>query len=286
MQDGIAQIRDFNRFYTARLGLLAKRYLGNDFSLTESRVLWEIGKTPGVTAGCLCDTLRLNAGYMSRLLASLVKRKLVRQSVSRSDNRARDLSLTASGRKAAAKLDEQSTAQVQDLLTALGERERAVVVDCLARVRSLLSVRVVRLTEITAEAVEILKEYYEAVGVQVRDTPEGVETMVRDPDGGVWIAYLNGEAAGCACLRALASRRFATECKRLYVRPAARGHRVAHSMLDAQEEYARARGLKRIFLDSKDDLKVAIGIYERRGFAKCKRYNDNPQATVFMVKDI
>ena len=31
-------IREFNRFYTARLGLLRKRHLDGEFSLTEARI--------------------------------------------------------------------------------------------------------------------------------------------------------------------------------------------------------------------------------------------------------
>jgi hypothetical protein len=27
-------------------------------------------------------------------------------------------------------------------------------------------------------------------------------------------------------------------------------------------------------------------MYAKRGFVPCERYNDNPQATIFMVKDI
>ena len=76
----------------------------------------------------------------------------------------------------------------------------------------------------------------------------------------------------------------AGECKRLYVRPHARGKRIADKLLDAQEEFARSQGIEWIYLDSFDDLKTAIALYERRGFERCARYNDNPQATLFMRK--
>jgi hypothetical protein len=35
----VAAVREFNRFYTARLGLLRKRHLDGEFSLTEARIL-------------------------------------------------------------------------------------------------------------------------------------------------------------------------------------------------------------------------------------------------------
>jgi len=55
---------------------------------------------------------------------------------------------------------------------------------------------------------------------------------------------------------------------------------------DVQEEFARKAGLEWIYLDTYDDLKPAIAIYERRGYQRCERYNDNPQATLFMRKNI
>jgi GNAT superfamily N-acetyltransferase len=70
------------------------------------------------------------------------------------------------------------------------------------------------------------------------------------------------------------------------VQPKARGHGIADALLDAQEEYARGQGMRWIYLDSYDDLKVAIALYRRRGYVACERYNDNPQATVFLSKQI
>ena len=72
----IFAIREFNRFYTARLGLLRKRHLDGEFSLTEGRMLYEIWANPRLTASNLRGILGLDAGYISRLLASLTKRKL------------------------------------------------------------------------------------------------------------------------------------------------------------------------------------------------------------------
>lgn len=87
-------------------------------------------------------------------------------------------------------------------------------------------------------------------------------------------------------LRTFDSIPSAGECKHLYVQPEARGHRIAEKLLDAQEEFARSKGLHWIYLDSYDDLKAAIALYRKRGYVSCERYNDNPQATVFLRKDI
>ena len=216
----------------------------------------------------------------------------MRQKVSKLDGRERSLSLTSTGQKAVSELNRQSSAQIADLLRGLDATDRETLVTALAKVRSLLApppneeVRIVRLSELTDDARDLLQQYFESIAVVVRDTPDDVRRVIEDPNGGVWIAYLNGKAVGCVYLRGLASLPDAAECKRLFVKPSARGNGVAHALLDAQEAFAKSRRFKQIYLDSKDDLKVARDLYARRGFVACDRYNDNPQATIFMVKTI
>jgi GNAT superfamily N-acetyltransferase len=146
--------------------------------------------------------------------------------------------------------------------------------------------RIVRLTSVNDDAIAILHEYYEAVDVVQRDPAKGLQKIIDSPGSGIWLAYLGDEVVGCVVLRELASIPLASECKRLYVKPFARGNRIADKLLDAQEAFARSQGVEWIYLDSYDDLKTAIALYERRGYQRCERYNDNPQATLFMRKYI
>ena len=145
-------------------------------------------------------------------------------------------------------------------------------------------VRIERLTAADADAFAILEEYYEAVHVVHRDSPASIRAMMNEPGSGMWLAYVENEVQGCVVLRRLAALPRASECKRLYVKPALRGNHIAEKLLDAQEEFARNSGVEWIYLDSYDDLKAAIALYERRGYKRCERYNDNPQATLFMRK--
>jgi DNA-binding MarR family transcriptional regulator len=288
----VSAVREFNRFYTARLGLLRRRHLGGRFSLTESRILYEIGHCPLITASVLGSALELDAGYISRLLASLTRRKLIRQTTSKSDGREKQLTLTTLGEREVVRLNEQSAAQLEEMLAKLNAADRQTIATSLQRVRRILSgnaipaVRIERLTAVDADALAILEEYYEAVHVVRRDSPASIRGIVNEPGSGMWLAYLGSEVQGCVVLRRLASMPHASECKRLYVKPGARGNHIAGKLLDAQEEYARNAGVEWIYLDSYDDLRAAIALYERRGYERCVRYNDNPQATVFMRKRI
>jgi len=286
----IAAVREFNRFYTARLGLLRKRHLDGEFSLTEARVLYEIGAAPNVTASTLHHTLDLDPGYLSRLLALTVRRKLVRHKTSLADGREKLLSLSSLGKSKLDQLNHQSALQIHGVLDNLSEADRETVVSSLSQVRRILGraqpVRIVRLTTETQAAQAILQEYYESVNVLVRDKPGTIQATIDAAASGVWLAYLGEEVVGCVVLRRLEFVPKSSECKRLYVKPWARGRGIADRLLDAQEIYARKEGVEWIYLDSYDDLKAAIKLYERRGYERCERYNDNPQATVFMRKKL
>lgn len=290
LAEQVAAVREFNRFYTARLGLLRRRHLDGEFALTEARILYEIGTAPRMTASALCQILELDAGYISRLLSALTRRKLVRQSSSAADGREKLLTLTATGAKAVAKLNQQSALQIEEMLVHLTAADREAMVASLARVRSIFAkpskppVRIERVRSSSGEALAILHEYYEAVHVVQRDTPAGIQKMLNTTDSGMWLAFLADEVVGCVVLRRLDGIPLAAECKRLYVRPAARGNRIADKLLDAMEAFARSKHFEWIYLDTYDDLKTAIALYERRGYQRCERYNDNPQATLFMRK--
>ena len=148
------------------------------------------------------------------------------------------------------------------------------------------AIRIARLDAPDATAWQLIEEYYEAVQVVLRDSPASLQQLIDEPGAGMWVAYLGDKAAGCVVLRRLDSIPSASECKRLYVRPEARGHGIAEALMDALEGHARSQGFRWVYLDTHDGLKPAITLYRKLGYAACERYNDNPQATVFFRKDI
>jgi len=135
------------------------------------------------------------------------------------------------------------------------------------------------------EAFDLIDEYCAEIGVEVRDSRAELEQYRSGRESGIWLAWPDGEAAvGCVVLRPLSQFENAGEIKRLYVRQSYRGAGVASAMLLALEEFAAAQGMDSLYLDTKEDLLAAIRFYERSGYGHCERYNDNPQATIFMRK--
>jgi putative acetyltransferase len=84
-----------------------------------------------------------------------------------------------------------------------------------------------------------------------------------------FIARFNGEPVGCG---GIALEDGFAEVKRMYVRPQARGGKVARTILARLEEEARIRGVTRIALETGDAQKNAIRFYEREGFSRCAAF--------------
>jgi GNAT superfamily N-acetyltransferase len=129
-------------------------------------------------------------------------------------------------------------------------------------------------------AIRLIEEYYLDLEIVVRDSPAELDRYR------IWLAWCDGIPAGCILLRGLPEVDGAGEIKRMYVRPQFRRFGLAKQLLQALEKHATSAGLRWLYLDTKDDLVVAIEFYRRNGFVDCERYNANPQATIFMRKKL
>src|ERR1700722_17900337 len=85
--EAIDRVRGFNRLYTRQLGLLDQGLLGSKFTLTESRVLYEIAHRDSPTATQIARELGLDLGYLSRLLKNFERRRFLRRIRSQADAR-------------------------------------------------------------------------------------------------------------------------------------------------------------------------------------------------------
>lgn len=99
------------------------------------------------------------------------------------------------------------------------------------------------------------------------------------PAGGLWLAWLGGEAVGVVALRPLPLAG-ACEMKRLYLRPAARGRGLGRALARACIAGARERGYRRMLLDTLPSMAPARALYAEFGFTPTAPYNDTPFAGI------
>ena len=117
------------------------------------------------------------------------------------------------------------------------------------------------------------------------DELRNLEAKYGRPEGRLYLALWDGEAAGCIALRKLDGQR--CEMKRLYVRPAFRGHKIGDALVDRVLQDAKAIGYRHMLLDTLPFLERAVHMYQKRGFYEIPRYNDSPvETTIFMQYDL
>jgi len=151
--------------------------------------------------------------------------------------------------------------------------------------RAMRGIEIRLATQAQAEiAYKIVQEYYQAAQVVARDSHDEFVQFYFADGCGVWLAEEEKRVVGCIALRALPQARTCGEVKRLYVRDAYRGRRIAHALHAALETYATSYGYEWLYLDTARNMTAAIRFYESQGYERCGRYNDNPQAFLFMRK--
>jgi len=96
----------------------------------------------------------------------------------------------------------------------------------------------------------------------------------------LFLATLNGEPVAACGLKPF--KPGICELKRLYCKPAARGHGLGLTLSQATIKKARAIGYAKIYLDTDHGLIHANAVYEALGFKDIEKYYDNPMDSRFM----
>lgn len=132
--------------------------------------------------------------------------------------------------------------------------------------------------ELIATARDLFQEYALAIGIDLEYQGFAAELAALpapyvSPYGALFIAYVDGEVAGCAALRPLGDG--AGEMKRLYVRPVFRKVGVGHHLVGAIVDAARHAGFHSLRLDTLPSMISAQALYRQLGFIETAPYNDN-----------
>ena len=138
-QKDINEIRAFNRFYVVFIGALNRSYLNTRYSLPESRVMHATYYKPGLTPSDIIGMLNIDKSYLSRIIISLEKRKLLTKKQETGDKRVVNLYLTALGNKEFEKIDRAANELTKNLVAGLSDKDCDTVVKSMMQIREILS---------------------------------------------------------------------------------------------------------------------------------------------------
>ncbi|MGK9054135.1 helix-turn-helix domain-containing GNAT family N-acetyltransferase [Neorhizobium sp. CSC1952] len=277
----IETIRAFNRFYTNKIGVLARDYLATPYTLTEGRILYEMGARERVSATELNRDLGLDPAYLSRILKKFREAGFIESEPDPSDKRSQILNITDKGREIYETLGERSRQQIADDLRNVDETGQARLIGAMQAIRATLDpstatppapviMRPYRIGDmgwlIEAQATAYAREYglnekFEALVAEIAGkfianfNPERERCWIAERDGrrvgSVLVADGGGDTA---------------KLRLLYLDPSVRGLGLGRALVEQCIKFSTLAGYRKLSLWTNDILTAAIHIYEKTGF--------------------
>lgn len=275
-------VRSFNRFYTRQIGVLDEGLLASPYTLTQARVLFELGTRKTATAAEIGEVLGLDAGYLSRIVQNFIAEQLVARKPSSEDGRQWMLSLTAEGRKAFRELDRASHKLTASNLSRLSDARRDRLLASMKDVQRLLSpdndsrevtVRTYGIGDIGWAIERHGQLYADEFGWNVEFEALAATLFAQfatrhDPEKEqFWIAEVDGERVGCVFLVRNADDPDVAQLRCLLVDPKGRGLGVGKRLVDECMAFAKSAGYPKMMLWTNDVLVSARRIYQAAGFS-------------------
>jgi len=290
LHEQVKAVRQFNRFYTQKIGVLSEGHLDSPFSLTGVRVLYELQHEENSTASEIAKGLNLDSGYLSRTLNTFKKRGLITSKKSKSDARQSHLLLTEKGKKIFASLNNLANDDISKMLENLSEADKKSLIDAMKTIKKLLGEEksetktpyIIRPHQsgdmgwVTyRHGVLYSSEYgwderFEALVAEI--TAKFIQNF--DPKKErCWIAEKDGEIVGSVFL--VKKSETVAKLRLLLVEPTARGLGIGSRLVAECERFARQAGYKKIILWTNSVLESARRIYERAGYRLIKEEAHN-----------
>jgi len=270
-------VRRFNRFYTRQIGALQEHLLQAEFSLTEARILFELGASAGLKSSDLCHLLGLDAGYLSRVIGGFEKKGLISRSRSAIDARASQIQLTEPGRQVLASLEQAAREEVMLMLQGLSEPQQQQLIQAMRKIQTQLGdgdrSYILRDPQagdmgivVQQQAQLYAREYgwnmeFEALVAEI------VANYLREFDPSCercWIAEKEGTVIGSVFV--VKHDQTTAKLRMLYVDASVRGMGIGKRLLEESIRFARLAGYKHMILWTTSVLVDARKLYQKAGF--------------------
>lgn len=275
----VDRIRAFNRFYTAKIGLVASRFLNSEYSLVQARLLYEIASADTVSASDLAKKMTLTSDYLSKVIHKFERLGLIRRTPSDQDGRKQLLSPTPAGVAAYEKLKERSNLHIRNMINDLVPEDLQALVSAMDTIERVLSVSEERSslvalrtfrpgdigTVIHRHGVLYNREHgfthefdaYVAMGMA-----QFIQNL-SDRDS-LWIAEIRGTFAGSIAI--VQADEDTAQLRWLIVEPKFRGIGIGGQLIDEAIRFSKEKGYNAIKLWTIDFLNSARNLYTAAGF--------------------
>lgn len=275
----ILDVRHFNRFHTKLVGALNEGLLASDFPLVQVRLMYELNHNDNLAASDLMKILKLDRGYLSRLITSLETQNLITKTPDAKNGKRMILALTTKGKQVEDKLEQLSSSQVADLIAPLPNTERRQLVRSMQHIEKLLSKE-------PPEPSYILRDpepgdfgwIIHRHGLLYADE-QNLDSSFEGVVAEIIADYLknyNPKRERCWIVEhadSVAGSIFVTEgdqdtakLRLLYVEPTARGLGIGARLVSECIKFARQKGYSRLTLWTHSVQESAGKIYEAQGF--------------------
>ena len=288
----IETVRRFNRTVTQRIGALSDVFLTRGRPLGQARLLWEIGPGGGDVRD-LRARLDLDSGYLSRLLRSLERDRLITVRAGEADGRRRTARLTTAGEAERAELDRLSDQAAASLLGPLSAGQRERLVTAMAEVERLMTASAIEISvrdPRDPDARHCLRAYVEELagrfdgGFDPGRSISAADHEMTPPAGLFLVATLHGEPVGCGALKFHPGE--PAGVKRMWVAGSVRGLGLGRRLLAELEARAAAHGVRALRLETNRTLTEAISLYRAAGYREVPAFNDEPYAHHWFEKEL
>ena len=272
----VDEVRRFNRFYSARMGLYSRDYLRSGLGVTELRILFEIEAEGGALAREIAHKLELDEGYLSRVLKRFEGLDWIERRADASDRRRKTLALLPAGRTLLNTMSERMEA---DTMRRLREVDAPTVLTAMRELEAALTpVKAgdVALRDLESGDIGWLVERH---GDCYRDDP-GLDQSFEAFVAQILSDFVNQRVEGRdrAFIAAAGPQRLGSvfcvagdhpgvaKLRLLWVEPAARGTGLGTRLVEACLGFAREAAFERMELLTLDTQIAARRLYKRHGF--------------------
>ncbi len=286
LEQRIEAIRNFNRMYMHKIGILAENIFGSSFTAAEVRVINELMKCE-TTASNLARDLHMDGGYLSRILNGFEKQGLITKERSKEDARQRRITLTKKGLKTGQEVNLEAQKIMIGIVSPLPVEEQIRLVAAMAVVdrivnggiglnptepiRAAFTLRAHRIGDIGriihCHAVQFAADHglnHEFEALVAEKSGDFIRNYNHDKERCL-VAEIDGRLVGSIFLCAAREKEGVAEIKLPFVAPEARGMGIGTALLNEILKFAGHAGYKKVIMRTENVPNFASAMFEAAG---------------------